>query len=238
MNKICVISPKCTSKSAKWLAAALKADYVNPYETGVGDFSKYTHVVNYGYSQPFKFGYLATNKYDSVSIAVDKLKTFQSLNGYCNLVVYTIDKSVAASWIEEGHTVVARELKKGKNAKGITFVDKLEELDSIPAKFYTKYIDHKAEYRVNVFRGKLISVLEKIQGDDGLFKFKLIRNPKYKFSSFIKAVDKQIGLDLYGMDILLGEDGKYYFLEVNSGPSLFGQTSIQMLAAIKKEINV
>ena len=232
MEKICVVSPKCTSKSAKWLAESLKADYVNPYQTDKTNFSDYTHVINYGYS-----GYLAANNVvnhpDAVQKAVDKTITFSKLDGHCRIPEWTTDKSVAIKWAKDS-CVVCRTLKKGKNAKGMEYAYNPSEV--IDAKFYTKYINHKAEYRVNVFGGKVISVLEKHPSTDGLIKFKLVRNSPYTFKSFIKAVGSQIGLDLYGMDILLGYDGKLTLLEVNSGPVMFGQTAVQMLSAVKKEV--
>ena len=238
MNKqICIISPKCTSKSAKWLASILDADYNNPYQTNKYGFMEYKQVVNFGYSGQVSH-HAPINKSLSVAIAVDKLATFKSIDSYCSCVPYTTKKEIALDWLDEDFHVVCREQQKGNKSKGITITDKKEEVEAIKAKFYTQYIEHKKEYRVNVFKGKVITVLEKSRGDDGNFKFKLVRNSPYTFKSFIKAIDKHIGLDLYGMDILLGTNNRLYFLEVNSGPHLFGQTAVQMASTLKKELGV
>lgn len=234
MSQICVVSPKCTSKSAKWLASSLGADYINPYKKDKYDFTEYKSVINYGFSGLFK-AKSVINHPNSIQRVVDKTFTFKCLDGLCRIPKWTVDPDVASMWVLDGHIVVCRAQKSANNSKGIVFATTQEEL--VPSKFYTLYIDHKAEYRVNVFKGKVISVLEKTNNGDGQFKFKLIRKPKYTFKNFIQAIESQIRLDLYGMDILLGYDGKLTLLEVNSGPALFGQTSVQMLSAIKKEIS-
>lgn len=233
MSQICVVSPKCTSKSAKWMAESLDADYINPYKQDKYNFTEYKTVINYGSSGIMKTKSVI-NHPDAVARAVDKVLTFKYLEGYCNLPEWTTSFEEARTWTASG-TVLCREKKTAKNGKGITYSSKPEEV--VEAAFYTKYVPHKAEYRVNVFRGKIISVLEKVSQPDGTFKWKLIRNSKYKFGTFIKAIESKLGLDLYGMDILLGHDGKLTLLEVNSGPALFGQTAIQMLSVIKKEIS-
>lgn len=235
MQKICVVSPKCTSRSAKWLADELKADYDNPYQSGKYRYDDYEQVINFGYSGTI-LNKNTINNSDNVAKAVDKVLTFQAISDHCRCVPWTTDKDEAIYWAIFNSNVVIREKTKGNKSKGILITDKVEELQAVDAKLYTKYIEPKTEYRVNVFRGKVISVLEKTQGNDGNFIFKLIRKSPYTFKQFIRAVDKHIGLDLYGMDILLGKDNKLYFLEVNSGPMLFGQTAIQMASAIKKEI--
>lgn len=236
-KQICVVSPKCTSKSAKWLAETLNADYDNPYQSGKYDYEEYKHVINFGYSGVVLNDNII-NDHEYVYKSVDKILTFQAIDGHCRCVPWTTDKAYALSWAKEGNYVVVREHTKGNRSSGITITNKLEEINAIDAKLYTKYIDYKTEYRVNVLHGKVISVLEKLHGDDGNFVFKLIRKSPYTFNQFIRAIDKYIGLDLYGLDIILGRDNKLYFLEVNSGPILFGQTAIQMASTLKKELKL
>lgn len=240
MNKsVCVISPKCTNISARWLADYIGADYFNPNKIKAHPdfFSTYEKVVNYGYSGKINANNII-NPPESVMLSINKIDCFKSLGTDCLCVPWTTDMGIALGWLEKSYGVVIRETEIGRKSSGTTMTYDPQEVLSKPAKLYTRFLYTEKEYRVNVFNGKVISVLEKTRGEDGNFAFKLIRKSPYTFSSFIKAIDKNLGLSLYGMDIILRKnDRKLYLLEVNSGPALFGYTSIQMASAIKKELN-
>jgi glutathione synthase/RimK-type ligase-like ATP-grasp enzyme len=235
MNNSIVVSPKCTSKSAKYLAEQLGLEYVNPYTTGKTDFGNYGSVINWGCSTPI-FCDKIFNHFTSVLNAVDKVATLKLLKDTPNIIPWTKDIKVAEQWLKEGETVVGRELQASSKSKGITMITESKDLYQKKYKFYTKYLDHIGEFRINVFKGKIVSMLEKTQvGDE--FKFKLIRGePIDELQALCKTVDEKLGLDFYGIDVVFDENNNPILLEVNSAPMLFGFTGTKFIELFKKEI--
>jgi glutathione synthase/RimK-type ligase-like ATP-grasp enzyme len=236
-NKVVVISPKCVAPSAKYLAANLDADYANPYKINHNDFSNYDLVINYGVTADI-IGKRFLNPPAVVRNAVDKERTFTLLDGKCNTVEWTKKKSDAIQWVKDGHYVVARQTKSGHQGKGVIYTDSIDELINGSFELYTKFIYHKAELRVNVLKGKVVSILEKHEvPNEPDFKLVLIRDKsKYNVEKIIKAINNNLDLDMYGADILVSNNGKLYLLEVNSAPSLHGYTSLQFVYGLRKEL--
>jgi len=95
--------------------------------------------------------------------------------------------------------------------------------------FYTEYIPTEYEYRVHVFQGEVVKVHQKLlrsEADNHPF----IRNYEtgwvfanqrddVNLQPAINAVDA-MGLDFGAVDLVKGEDGNAYVLEVNTAPSL------------------
>ena len=102
--------------------------------------------------------------------------------------------------------------------------------------FFTKYIPCGREYRVHVFSGQVIKISEKILTDQEKFKVEWIRNFENGFTfrnperipGILKeaieaagiAAVQALNLDFGAVDVLLGDDGRAYVLEVNTGPGL------------------
>lgn len=95
--------------------------------------------------------------------------------------------------------------------------------------------DKAVEYRIIVFKNKILKTYVKIpNGDDFVLKrkncsFKRIRfpfPPEVK-SNILNSV-KCVGLDLAGVDMLINEKGEDKIIEVNSGPGM-GEATIKML---------
>jgi len=94
--------------------------------------------------------------------ASNKLSTFRALeNAGVPIPDYTTDPEEALEYPK----VVARGVLNGNSGEGIVIVD-TDSLDRLPdAPLYTKFIPQKAEYRVHVFNGEVISYAKKERAD-------------------------------------------------------------------------
>lgn len=230
-----IISPKSTSKSAKYIAECLDLDYCNPYKEDKWNFHEYDKVINWGVSSHVG-GNIVLNKPSAVDIAVDKLSTFYELSGHVRTVEVTRENYTAKNWAKLGHTVVGRKLTKGTCSKGVEFLEHGDNF--LGYKFFSKYLPHEAEYRINAFKGKVVSIQEKIRRDKaGIFKFKLLYGePTDPIKEMVEKVYERMGLDIFGLDVLADHDGNFNLLEVNSAPSIFGKTAERFVKLIGKEL--
>jgi len=237
--KIAVVSPKSTQESAQYIAEQLRlwhsdVTYFNPYATRQRE--NYDVIVNYGCSGDAITAPVILNPPITVGITVNKLRTFELLEGLVELPYITTDKARAIDLIQVGHEVVIRETATGSKSAGTTHVDNVESINNTPAAFYSKYIPHTNEFRINCFRGSVLTVQNKtVVGTE--FKFKLLNNYQHpQLKEMAQIVHKYIGVDMYGIDALLDVYGRLVLLEVNSGPILFGKTSVKMVNAITSYI--
>jgi glutathione synthase/RimK-type ligase-like ATP-grasp enzyme len=100
------------------------------------------------------------NNFLSVRAAVDKanaLEIFKREGVPCP--DFTTDKERANEWMENGETVVARELTRGSGGRGITICSSGDDLPDAP--LYTKYVKKRDEFRVFVVNGKIVRVAQK-----------------------------------------------------------------------------
>lgn len=76
---------------------------------------------------------------------------------------FTTDPGVAQTWVNQGETVFGRETLIGSNGKGIViFGSGPDDKKNItPCEVYTKYKKKKREFRVHIFKDKVVSVVEK-----------------------------------------------------------------------------
>ncbi len=101
--------------------------------------------------------------------------------------------------------------------------------------FYTRYLPATNEYRVHVFNSRIIGVQEKVLQDgftdnndvkirnhDMGYRFVLrnIDNTNATLKSISRNAVESLGLDFGAVDVILGDDGSYYVLEVNTAPGL------------------
>lgn len=233
-----VLSSKAGFESASALADALGCKYENPFETGNRDYRAYSTIIKYGFSRPIKTtkGSLVINKTSSTELALDKVKTFALFEGENLTVPYTLSLKEAAKWLKDG-TVVARETATGHNSEGIKFCDTGEELIEANAVFFTKWIKSTNEFRVNVWRNKVVSVYDKVE-NNGIFSFKLFKGVEEhpQLVSIVEKVYEKTALDWYGLDVLRDKKGNLMLLEINSAPVLYPYTLKKLSTILEKEV--
>lgn len=149
-------------------------------------------------------------------------------------VEWTNNPQEAVKWLAEGEKVLARTILNGTNGDGITVVRTVEEM--ITAPLYVKYFQKQHEYRVHVFRGKVVDIQEKRKRKGT--SLSLIRNlangyvfcrenvtiPDGAADAAIRAT-KALGYDVGGVDVIYNEKtGKIAILEVNASPGMEGST--------------
>ena len=183
----------------------------------------------------------------AVKKAANKLETFRSLDGTVPLPDWTESFEEASGWLAEGYTVVARTELNGHSGQGIVLADHIDQLPL--AKLYTKYVNKDQEYRVHVFRGEVIFEQRKARKKDvpdDQVNWK-IRNHGNGFifahrdvfiapdgkEAAVQAVEK-LGLDFGAVDLMLGKNGLFYVLEVNTACGLEGTTLERYTEAFRR----
>jgi glutathione synthase/RimK-type ligase-like ATP-grasp enzyme len=159
---------------------------------------------------------------------------------------FTTSAVEAKKWAAAGTTVVCRTLTNASEGKGIVVAETPEAV--VPAPVYTAYIPKKHEFRVHVFKGRVVTVLEK-RRKKGVESDSKIRNtvngyvfcrenvviPEGLQELAIKAA-KVSGSDFQGIDIGFNVKKNLLFvIEVNSGPGMEGTTVQEYANAIIKE---
>lgn len=249
MYRLKVFPYKLGSSSAKALANGLRVKRVrSTYEPRRNDV-----IINWGRSSPITYvrTHLDLNNHEAIALACNKLKTISELsfNGFDNMPEWTCHYEEAAQWITNGNKVYCRTSLTGHSGSGIVIASSIDEL--VPAPLYTKASKHKHEFRVHVFKDKVIDVQQKRRriGYDGpdtgirnhsngyIYARSTVDYPDELLSSSIKAV-QLLGLDFGAVDIGYRErDGKVFVFEVNTAPGLTGTTLEKYIQAFKEWIN-
>jgi len=226
---------KSGSVSAKRLARSLNVLRVSSsYNARRSDV-----IINWGSSTPPHFRWMEQdlNKHEAIKLASNKLYTFTELTckGFNHLPKFTTELDDAIDWCNNDNVVYCRTTLMGHSGRGIVIASNSNELVNAP--LYTVKTKHKHEYRVHVFKDKVIDVQMK-RKRNGSLGGSGIRNhsngwvyaraeivpPEELLSSSIEAV-KLLGLDFGAVDIghrLI--DNKFFVFEVNTAPGLEGTT--------------
>lgn len=227
------------SKSAKALAEALGIKRLK--HDGPPLLNQ--QVINWG-SSTFPRGFHNTsflNHPDAVKNASNKLTTFKLLSeAGVSVPEWIEDRYEAVNWLLKGVTVVARTKLNGHSGEGIEIYAGVEDVDRIvEAPLYTKYVKKDQEYRIHVFQGEAFFVqrkARKLDVPDDQINWQ-VRNLAGGFIFANKDVEVDdvarheacnavaaLGLDFGAVDVILGTDGKYYVLEVNTACGIEGRT--------------
>ena len=263
-KRLIIWAAKGMFKSARKLADALKPETdrkvliirsnslrFKPRETDV--------MVNWGNSNladwdEFLYS-VPLNDCQYVQTAVNKLKTFQALQGKCNIPEWTTDPILAQQWADEGYEVLLRNKLTGFGGKGIElFTQEMNDHFKLNNKcpLFVKYKKKKKEFRVHVFNGEVIDVTQKKKRKDfdGEINTKIrnygngwvycredIVEPEDLRTQAVLAVHS-LDLDFGAVDCIWNEkENKTYVLEANTAPGLEGTTIEAYKNAILKELN-
>lgn len=210
-------------------------------------------IINWGSSKcPYDgTGAKVINKPVNVSMAVNKSLCFDMLrNEGIPTPKITRSKKIADLWVKLGHSVVGRETLTGNNGQGIFFLENEPEKEG---KLYSQYIDGGIEYRVNVYKDKLISIREKKRdknvpeskiksGLNGYFFVDTSNDMsdwvKNRLTALGRRSLKALGLDFGGLDVIyLPKTDELFVLEVNSAPELRGDAVTRLAYYIKEDYN-
>jgi len=163
---------------------------------------------------------------------------------------YTMDNDVARAWLTDGHIVFCRTLTRASEGRGIVVAETVDQL--VPAAVYTKYTKKKREFRVHIYKDKLVRVVEKKKraGWEGSRDTR-IRNTANGYV-FCRSVDNipeglvELALkascvtasDFKGVDIGYNElKDQLFVIEVNSAPGIDGSNVddyVQMITTLEK----
>lgn len=248
MQSVKLYPYKLGSESAKELANVLNVKRVKPdgnYVPKIGHT-----VINWGNSSNPEWIDTAArrsvrilNKPSAVKVASNKLSALNTLRAAgINVPEYTTSMAVADRWLDDGATVVERHVLNGNSAQGVRIVnldDPDMPSDISAAPLYTKFIPKSREFRIHVFRGKVIDYVEKkkMSSDrrpENFNKYVCSNELGWVFCRgdvrdipevrqiAINAVSA-LGLDFGAVDVVYWE-GTPYVLEVNTAPGIMGTT--------------
>jgi len=177
------------------------------------------------------------NMPQQVELARNKIWTFERLQQRgIPIPDWTTDETIARKWWNNGDIVLCRLKLTASQGAGI-HIAKMEYFPMRPAPLYVKYKQKKQEFRVHVFREKVIDVAAKKRSLDGvtneyirshqngwIFCRKEIQEPSDLRSSAINSV-AALELDFGAVDIIWNElENKCYVLEINTAPGFEGST--------------
>lgn len=202
-----------------------------------GDFDL---IINWGRSERrFNGDYL--NLPEKVLVAGNKLQTARVFDS-CGVAQpeYTTESNTVSKWLKDGRAVFARTLLRASGGRGIKPLDPKLTTDIPKAPLYTMYVPKRDEYRVHVWKGKVIDVQQKRRNTDipddkvnwqirnysngFIFARNNVNPAKSVLNTAIAAVSA-LSLDFGAVDLGWNEKNKTCVVyEVNTAPGLEGST--------------
>lgn len=181
----------------------------------------------------------------------DKLHQYQwfEANGLPSLP-FTTSATEAQNWLHDGYTVLARKFLNSSEGKGIVVCEPNNGIVQAPV--FTKYIPKKREYRVHIFKDKIVQILEKRRGQNYTGDSK-VRNTAngyvfcqqditlpaggaVRLNNLALAASKVTNSDFKGVDIGYNEKKDFLFvIECNSAPGIEGSNVAKYVETIVNE---
>lgn len=199
-----------------------------------GRASAYDCVLSYGCSDRVRHRN-RLNQAGAVKRCIDKVETFRALRkAGVPIPMWKTERSkVPKGW----DSVVVRDSRTGRKAEG--FHHWLKGEGELPhGELYTKYFEHKNEYRVVVFKGKYFVYYKRPVFKDGEEWHEMAIQPARKFEAMGRhALDaaKALGIDYAGFDAVANSRTEYVFLEANSGPILCEEVKDYIVKCFKEK---
>ncbi len=215
-------------------------------------------IINWGNSRPSSIIQVDhdLNKHEAIALACNKLKTFQTLSaaGFEYLPQWCTDRYHADQMLYNAtnggetlgnESIYCRTSLTSHSGGGIIIARYQHEL--VDAPLYTLGTKHKHEFRVHVFKGKVIDVQQKKKrlNYDGpstgirnhsngwIYARCNIDPPQHLMDACCNAVNI-LGLDFGAVDVGYRErDNKVFVFEVNTAPGLTGTTLQKYTEAFK-----
>lgn len=226
MRTLAIITGKCIL-SARKLAEAMNTRTHGEWNAKVYDVRKdaipnrVDYLFSYGCSDTPPWNKHKINVKDAVKRCVSKLNTFMRLDGVCPIPEYRKrGELIPAKW----ERIVVRSKVDGRKAEDLDYFFQGDVLPDAP--LYTEYFEHKYEYRIVVFMGKVVGrYYKKEDGVDanGQPEWSFMVQPKRGFEAIDDAclkASKALGIDYVGFDIVAMDKQHFVVLEANSGPIL------------------
>jgi glutathione synthase/RimK-type ligase-like ATP-grasp enzyme len=192
------------------------------------------------------------NTRGNIACAINKLITFQTLQlNEIPCPKFTTSTEKAQQWIDKGHIVIGRKLLNGSKGKGIIIFEAETITSNKICPLYTRYIKKEKEFRVYVYKGEVIDILQKkrkhgletpvntlirTHGNGWVFCRELLDLPEDLHSIAIDSL-KALGLDFGGVDIIWNKHyNKCYILEINTAPGIQGTSVESFASAIEADL--
>lgn len=173
--------------------------------------------------------------------SVDKLTQYRWFREQgLSALEFTADAQVAAQWSADGFTVFGRRLLNSSCGKGIVVIepptDPTQEWCLPLCPVYTKYKKKKREFRVHIYKDKVVSIKEKKRrgGYDGHRETKIrnlangyvfchAENVPEGIEALALKASMVVTSDFRGVDIGYNEhNNDLFIIEVNSAPGIQG----------------
>lgn len=222
MKNIAIIT-SVSGESAKVLADALNtrsfglctASVHKPYKDGKTNFKGFDFVLSLGCSASTFDEGKRLNKAKAVLTCVDKPSTFQRMQhaGVSTVNFCLFKKDIPKGW----DTVVIRDKVDGRKAEGLYFAHQGGGEAIRDGVLFSEYYEHKHEYRIMVFMGKVVGRYHKhAVGEDWFFNLRPAKGFEMMDDHCIRAA-AALGIDYVGFDVVANDKKHFKILEANSG---------------------
>ena len=207
--------------------------------------SEYTHVICWGARLPKRIteeekerlsNLTYLNSVFDIEKYVSKIKFYETFKDLIPMPKLYYPREIISNIHSYPPIMMARK-DYGMGGKGINLCLQISDLlEHLPnADYFTEFIPTQSEYRVQFFYKRMIRLQTKLRNNERRTKSRWVKSKKngYKFirlpqddsireelKNFARALRPHIKLNFFAADIIMGDDGKFRLLEINTGMGL------------------